>query len=186
MKLQQCMPQKVQVSTGDRVDMKQKQMLYCVNGYHSLKSIENEDLLALMQTCADFGAKYGRLDIKDAVVGRKRVSREVTTAANEVRRRSSLIVQLIDAMPQNSQLPGPRFERSGLVQGVFMITCTDQQSLTWLKEAVQRIQPLEGHSFQVMELSQLNKLKSVRVWIPGEKSDPKAILFLSFQCFQLL
>jgi len=35
------------------------------------------------------------------------------------------------------------------------------------------MQPLEGHSFQVMELSQLNIIRSVRVWIPGERSDPK-------------
>jgi len=86
------------------------------------------------------------------------------------------LTQLIDAMPQSSESTGPQFERSGLVQGVFKITCTDQRSLTWLKEAVQRIQPHEGHSFQVMELSQLNRLKSVRVFVPGEISDPKVVL----------
>jgi len=64
--------------------MKQKQMLYCINGYHTLKSIENQHLLGLIQTRVDFGAKYGRFDIDDAVVGRKTVSREVATSANAV------------------------------------------------------------------------------------------------------
>jgi len=86
------------------------------------------------------------------------------------------LVQLIDMLPQNSQAPGPRFDKSGLSQGVYRITCADQSSLTWLRDAVPRIEAIEGHSFEVMELSQLNRLKSVRVWIPGEKSNPKLIL----------
>ena len=85
-------------------------------------------------------------------------------------------MQLIDMLPQNSQAAGPRFDRPGFSQGVYRITCADQPSLTWLREAVTRIEAIEGHSFEVMELSQLNRLKSVKVWIPGEKSDPKLIL----------
>ena len=85
-------------------------------------------------------------------------------------------MQHIDMMPQSSQMPGPRFDRSGLAQGVYRITCADQSSLDWLKAAAPRIEPIEGHSFEVIELSQLNRLKSVRVWVPGEKSDPKTIL----------
>jgi len=69
------------------------------------------------------------------------------------------LAQLIDMLPQNLQAPGPRFDKSGLSQGVYKITCADQSSLTWLKNAVPRIEAIEGHSFKVMELSQLNRLK---------------------------
>ena len=57
------------------------------------------------------------------------------------------LIQLIDMTPYNSQAPGPRFDRSGFVQGVFGITCTDQTSLTWLCEAVNRIEPIERHTY---------------------------------------
>lgn len=86
------------------------------------------------------------------------------------------LVQHIDMMPQSSQMPGPRFDRSGLAQGVYRITCADQTSLEWLKATVLMIDPFEGHGFEVVGLSQLNRMKSVRVWVPGEKSDPKTIL----------
>ena len=84
-------------------------------------------------------------------------------------------MQLIDMTPHHSQAPGPRCDRSGLAQGVYRITCADQASLTWLREAVPRIEPIEGQGFTVVELSQLN-MKNARVWIPGEKSDPRTIL----------
>ena len=83
------------------------------------------------------------------------------------------LVQLIDMTPHHS---GPRFDRSGLVQGVYRITCADQASLTWLRVAVPRIEPIEGQGFTVVELSQLNRMTNIRVWIPGEKSDPHTIL----------
>jgi len=49
------------------------------------------------------------------------------------------LVELIDLMPRTSQAPGPQFLRSGLVQGIYKITCKDQTSLNWLKASVPRI-----------------------------------------------
>jgi len=43
--------------------------------------------MGLMQTCKDFGAKYGQFDIHDAVVGRKTVICEVASACDSVRAR---------------------------------------------------------------------------------------------------
>jgi len=86
------------------------------------------------------------------------------------------LVQHIDMMSQSSQMDGPRFDRFGLVQGVYRITCVDQSSFDWLKDTVLRIESFEGHGFEVVGLSQLNRMKSVRVWVPGKKSDPKTIL----------
>ena len=38
--LQQCMPQKVQLSAADGATIKKRQMQYSIDGYHSLKSAE--------------------------------------------------------------------------------------------------------------------------------------------------
>ena len=86
------------------------------------------------------------------------------------------LIQRIDMTPRNSQAPGPQFDRSGLVRGVFRISCTDQASLTWLREAVNRIELIEGQTYQVVEVSQLYRLHRVKVWIPGEIYEPGAIL----------
>jgi len=70
---------------------------------------------------------------------------------------------------------GPQFDRSGLDQGVFKITCSDQRSLNWLKESALRIEPIEGSGFTVIELAELNSLNKVRVWIPGIPEEPRLI-----------
>jgi len=82
---------------------------------------------------------------------------------------------LIDMMPSGSETQGPQFDRSGLDQGVFKITCSDQRSLNWLKESAQRIEPIEGTGFTVVELAELNSLNKVRVWIPGIPEEPRLI-----------
>ena len=78
--------------------------------------------------------------------------------------------------PCHSESHGPQFNRSGLDQGVFEITCVDQNSLNWLMESALRIAPVEGHGFQAIEHAKLNKLNKVRVWIPGERSEPLSVL----------
>ena len=84
--LKQCMQTKTQLSATDRTTMKQRQMLYCINGHHSFKAVENDGLRNLMQTCIDLGAKYGKFDAADAAVSRKTISREVASAVDDVRR----------------------------------------------------------------------------------------------------
>lgn len=92
--IKQCTKQKVQLSAADFSNLKQKQMLYCVNGYHSFKSVENDGFIDLLQTCADLGAKYGKFDINDVVVGRRTVSREVASTAASVK------IQLTDRLKE--------------------------------------------------------------------------------------
>lgn len=59
-------------------------MLFSINGYHPFKSVDNDRLLGLMQACVDVGAKYGKFDIQDVVVGRKTVSTEIASTAKMV------------------------------------------------------------------------------------------------------
>jgi len=49
-------------------------VLYCVDGYHSFKSVKNIGLTELMQSCVNIGAKRGKFDISMVMAGRKAVS----------------------------------------------------------------------------------------------------------------
>jgi len=88
----------------------------------------------------------------------------------------SQLIRLIDMLPIKTDSQGPQFNRSGLDQGVFKITCADQHTLNWLKELVLRIEPIGDCTFQLVELAELTRLNKVKVWIPGVPSDPKLIL----------
>jgi len=81
LKIQQCLKRKIQLSPAELTTLKQKQIFYCVSGYHSFRSVENNGLISLMQNCVDLGAKYGKFDISDVAVGRKTVSRDVSSTA---------------------------------------------------------------------------------------------------------
>jgi len=106
-----------------------------------------------------------------AIVFRDNYTRKINeNESNHIRRN---IINLIDMMPSGSETQGPQFDRSGLDQGVFKITCSDQRYLNSLKESAQRIKPIEGSGFTVVELAALNSLNKVRVWIPGIPGEPK-------------
>jgi len=85
MTLMQCLPCQVQFSAADNSTLKKREMHYCVDGYHSFKSVEHAGLLKLMQSCAHLGAKYGKFDVSEAICGRKTVSREATVTASSVK-----------------------------------------------------------------------------------------------------
>lgn len=85
LKINQCVPQKVQLSKGDVLNLKRKAVQYCVDGYHSFRAIEHKGLINMMQTCVDYGAKYGKFRIEDEMVKRNTVAREVSSLASEVK-----------------------------------------------------------------------------------------------------
>ena len=87
MTLFQCMPKKPNLTASDSALLKHKQMLYCVSGYNSFKSVEHDGLMDLMQTCVDFGSKYGKFSIREAAVGRLTVRKGVSGAAETIRAR---------------------------------------------------------------------------------------------------
>lgn len=88
MTFQLCMPMKTDLSITDRATLKRKLIMYCVSDYHSFRCVENDGLVGLMQTCVDLGAKSGKFDISEAVVGRKTISREIASAADAIRTRA--------------------------------------------------------------------------------------------------
>lgn len=92
LQLQQCFMKKPQLSQTDLQVMKQKQVEYCVAGYHSFKAVENKGLTNLMQMCVDYGAKYGKFDITESLYKRNTISRETASMAAIVK--SSIIERL--------------------------------------------------------------------------------------------
>jgi len=109
-----------------------------------------------------------------AVVFRDNLSRKMTE--DEGQHVRSQLIPLIDMLPVKADSQGPQFNRSGLDQEVFRITCADQHTLNWLKESVLRIEPIGDCTFQLVELAQLSRLNKIKVWIPGVPSDPKLTL----------
>ena len=85
MKMDQCIPRKVQLSKGDVSNLKRKAVEYCIDGYHSFRAIEHKGLMNIMQTCVDYGAKYGKFQIKDEMMKRNTVAREASSLACEVK-----------------------------------------------------------------------------------------------------
>jgi len=69
--LQQCVTRKVQLSKTEVSTLKRKAVEYCVKGYHSFRSVEQKGLINLMQTCVDYGAKYGKFEVASEMVKRK-------------------------------------------------------------------------------------------------------------------
>ena len=81
MTMTQCLPKTEGISKADIALMKQKEAEYCVASYHSFRSVENVGLRNMLQTCVDFGAKYGKVDVKAFLSGRKAVSHEAESLA---------------------------------------------------------------------------------------------------------
>jgi hypothetical protein len=77
--------------------MKRKEVMYCIDGYHSYRSVEHPGLIGLMQTCVDFGAKYGKFDVKDAMTMRKAVTKETASLALKTKEKlRSELIQPVD------------------------------------------------------------------------------------------
>jgi hypothetical protein len=85
---------KPQLSKTDTDLLKRKEVEYCVEGYQSFRAVEHSGLKNLLQTCVDFGAKYGKFDIGDALVKRAAVSRETVALAAQIKSR------LVDVLEQ--------------------------------------------------------------------------------------
>jgi len=81
MTITQCTRKMESISRADIALMKQKEAEYCVASYHSFRSVENVCLRNMLQTCVDFGAKYGKVDVGEFLSGRKAVSRETENLA---------------------------------------------------------------------------------------------------------
>ena len=79
--------------------LKRKQVEYCVDGYNLFRSVEHKGLLNLLQTCVDYGAKYGKFDMAQILYSRDAVSRVTVSMAAEMKAR---LVKQLEPMVQDS------------------------------------------------------------------------------------
>jgi len=79
--------------------LKRKQVEYCVDGYNLFRSVEHKGLLNLLQTCVDYGAKYGKFDMAQILYSRDAVSRVTVSMAAEMKTR---LVKQLEPMVQDS------------------------------------------------------------------------------------
>lgn len=80
------MTQTPQISKADLAHLKRKEVVYCVDGYHSFKSVEHQGFTDLLQTGVSFGAKYGKFEVRNAMYMRKAVSCETSAMASDVKK----------------------------------------------------------------------------------------------------
>lgn len=85
MQLEQCLKHHVNFTQKDCVLIKRQQVEFCVNGYHSFRSVEHPGFVNLLQTCVDMGAKHGRFNVNDLLYKRKTVAAETLKMGNEVK-----------------------------------------------------------------------------------------------------
>lgn len=87
LEIRNCLRVKSHLAAADAELLKRREVEFCANGYHSFRSVEHVGFQNLLQTCVDFGAKYGKIDIKDALVKRNTVSRSIATQAENVKKK---------------------------------------------------------------------------------------------------
>ena len=85
MMLTQCIRQPPKVSKADLALLKQHEVKYCANGYHSFCSVDHDGLRDSLQACVNIGAKYRKTDISESLAGCKAVSREASQMAKTVK-----------------------------------------------------------------------------------------------------
>ena len=77
--------QKVKLSDREKLDIKNAQLQYCVRGYHSFNSLENEAMTSLLQQMVNLASKHGRFCVKDVLYGRKTISASCTDKAKDIK-----------------------------------------------------------------------------------------------------
>jgi hypothetical protein len=81
------------VSIDDLKILKRKEVEYCVEGYQSFRAVEHSGLKELLQTCVDFGARYGKFDIGETLAKRSAVSRETVRMAADVKKQLAEVLK---------------------------------------------------------------------------------------------
>lgn len=84
--LHQTMTLKRKLMPVDQQNIKELEVKFCAGGYHSFRSVEQDGFQQLLQACVDLGAKYGKLNVKDVLVGRMSVARETVVMAGFVKK----------------------------------------------------------------------------------------------------
>ena len=73
-------------------------MQFCVRGYHSFNSLENDGLNTLIQTFVNIAGKYEVFEVKDSLYSRNTISSFSREKAAEIKKPLKLtLVELLEA-----------------------------------------------------------------------------------------
>ncbi|KAG5866239.1 hypothetical protein JTB14_027641 [Gonioctena quinquepunctata] len=86
----------------------------------------------------------------------------------------TLILKIIDIIPQDSFMP--QFLNCTKQRGTLVLDCNNQESVEWLKDAVQNLIAWEGPELNVFEPKDVPVLDMLSMWIPGPPESPEQVL----------
>ena len=89
----------VKLSDAEKLDIKNARLKFCVRGYHSFNSLENEGLLFFLQTIANIAGRRGRFDVTDVLYCRNSIASFAKQKASKIK--ESLKTKLVE--PQETE-----------------------------------------------------------------------------------
>ena len=90
----------LKLSESAKLAIKDAELQFCVRGYHSFNSLENDGLNALIQTFVNIAGKYGVFELKDLLHSRNTISSFFREKAVEIKK--SLELTLVEPLETES------------------------------------------------------------------------------------
>ena len=88
------------LSESEKLAIKDAELQFCVRGYHSFNSLENDDLNTLIQTFVNIAGKYGVFEVKDLLYSRNTISLFSREKVAEIKK--SLKLTLVEPLEAES------------------------------------------------------------------------------------
>jgi hypothetical protein len=112
-------------------------------------------------------------ELKLSIVDDGNTSRRTIEFMNSIRLQEALE----DAVFSGNSSFVPKFHGSGLINGIYKVTCFNNKSVEWLRMTVERLPPLWlGARLRVIGKSDQSMLKKMVVFLPGSSIDPELFL----------
>ena len=90
----------LKLSESEKLAIKDSKLQFCVCGYHSFNSLENNGLNTLIQTFVNIAGKYGVFEVKDLLYSKNTISSFFREKAAEIKK--SLKLTLVEPLEAES------------------------------------------------------------------------------------
>lgn len=87
-----------------------------------------------------------------------------------------LLMSALDDIPASSGSSRPCFHGRSLENGNMVISCTNDESVQWLKKAITDINSSGAMKLIFKMKNELPRLEKARIWIPGKYSDDDSVM----------
>ena len=75
----------IKLNDSERLKIKNAELEFCVRGNHFFNSLENDDLITLLQQLVNIASEHGSFDVKDVLYERKTISSFCKEKAAEIK-----------------------------------------------------------------------------------------------------